>query len=115
VRRPSRGAANPIWRDVCCVRAAHHRARSAPLARSRVLRRSAVGLVVRLPPPRAAPWGRPQVAPSGGRWVDDLTGDPADTTVTSALDEIEYEVDLRMRAQRKCETSFLGMLRLLGG
>jgi hypothetical protein len=26
--------------------------------------------------------------------VDDLTGDPADTTVTFALDETEYEIDL---------------------
>jgi hypothetical protein len=26
--------------------------------------------------------------------VDDLTGDPADTTVTFALDKTEYEIDL---------------------
>jgi hypothetical protein len=26
--------------------------------------------------------------------IDDLTGDPADTTVTFALDETEYEIDL---------------------
>jgi hypothetical protein len=46
--------------------------------------------------------------------VDDLTGDPADTTVKFALDKTEYEIDLRMRTQRKCGTNFFGMLTRRG-
>jgi hypothetical protein len=32
--------------------------------------------------------------------VDDLTGDPADTTVKFALDKTEYEIDLSTELER---------------
>ncbi len=46
--------------------------------------------------------------------VDDLTGDPADTTVRFALDKTEYEIDLSNENAAECGMNFLGMLRLRG-
>jgi hypothetical protein len=46
--------------------------------------------------------------------VDDLTGDPADTTVKFALDRTEYEIDLSDENAAEMRDELLGMLRLRG-
>src|SRR3712207_4929154 len=40
--------------------------------------------------------------------VDDLTGDPADTTVKFALNETEYKIDPSMRTPLRCGRRSLG-------
>ena len=46
--------------------------------------------------------------------IDDLTGDPADTTVTFVLDKTGYEIDLSNENAAECEMNFLGTSRLRG-
>ena len=50
--------------------------------------------------------------------VDDLTGDPADTTVKFSLDKTEYELDLTNKnadALRKALSRYVNAARKVGG
>ncbi len=46
--------------------------------------------------------------------VDDLTGDPADTTVKFALDKTEYEIDLSNENAREMREGLPGTLTQRG-